>query len=81
MKGMNGMKIVITNIDFDHVDVVCMSDDKRCLIDTDNVSAAIVHFDVFKKGNKLSGITKVPFEQYMKMNHEELTGYIESCIK
>ncbi|PHD38273.1 hypothetical protein [Bacillus toyonensis] len=74
------MEVVITNINFEHVEVVHMGE-KYGLIENIEFSTTFVSFDVFKKGNKLSGETKIPFEQYKKMNYEELTEHLKELLK
>ncbi|PGX01661.1 hypothetical protein COE40_19020 [Bacillus cereus] len=68
------MEVIITNIDFEYVEFMSMRENYI------EYSTAFVSFDIFKNGNKLSGKTEVPFEQYKKMNHDELTSHIKELF-
>lgn len=74
------MEIIITNIDFESNEVIYMRDNNRVLNDID-LTVANVSFYMYKNMNKLTGGHIIPFEQYRKMNHDELIEHIKETFK
>ncbi|MBM6648980.1 hypothetical protein [Bacillus sp. RIT 809] len=57
-----------------------MSDSNRVLNDID-LAVANISFYMYKNRNKLTGEHSIPFEQYRKMNHDELIEHIKETFK
>lgn len=73
------MEIVITNIGFEHNEVICMRDINRVSNDIE-FSTIYISFDMLKNGKKLNGNHEMSFEKYRKMNHDDLTEHIKGLL-
>ncbi|MCC2441986.1 hypothetical protein [Bacillus paranthracis] len=73
------MEVIITNISIESNEVIFMSDSNKILNDID-LNVANVSFYMYKNGNRLNGEHSIPFEQYRKMNHNEIIEHIKEVF-
>lgn len=76
---MSSVEVIITNIGIESNETIHMSYNNRMLNDID-LTVANVSFYMYKNGNKLNGEHSIPFEQYRKMNHDELIEHIKEVF-
>jgi len=71
--------VIITNIDFESDEIIHVSYNDRVLNGID-LNVVNVSFYMYKNGNRLNGEHSIPFEQYRKMNHDEIIEHIKEVF-
>lgn len=75
------MEVYITNIEIEYIDVVTIIKAFTDYGKRKDVTNVTVSYDATINKNELQGKLTIPFETYKKMNHAELTNYIENTLR
>lgn len=75
------MEVYITDVEIEYIDVVTIIKAFTDYSNRKDVTNVTVSYDATINKNKLQGKLTIAFETYKKMNHDELTNYIENTLR